>query len=378
MRNDALPALERLAGNSSLRDRALSRFDRDEPPPYVSSTEDEDENEFEIVPQLDPDINHLLDEPLDDRELNEAAWTLVTGTSAYHPGTRYNDEAEFERHRIEMWARRASNATREFFVQYGPERKGRAGRERINIIARRNIRRRWQKLGVWNPEWGIPDRKNDPQASDKTWDWKWPWQHGDAAAEWKRGDYWAMVRNPRHPITRALELRRGLRRSAHSPMPPRSHLKGDFSASQAESFIISRPWFMFKVEASEQRERRHRLSLEMSRRYNASKPPALKDRWEEREDWKPEWRDRSSGNTLIGWKWRHESPSPEPEDLSALEDLAALDLTPSEVDALEAIPPPSPPTPEPVYDPSARPGTGLLASGPLLPEPWGGDFYFGF
>jgi hypothetical protein len=64
-------------------------------------------------------------------------------------------------------------------------------------------------------------------------------------------------------------------------------------------------------------------------------------------DWKPEWRDQRSGNTLIGWKWRHESPSPEPEDLSGLEDLATFELTPSEVDALEAVPPPSPPTPQP-------------------------------
>jgi len=362
MRNDALPALQRLAGNSSLRDRALSRFDRDEPPPYVSSTEDEDENDDEIVPQLDEHINRLLDEPLNDREFDEAAWSLELNLRPYHPGTRYNAEAELERDRIESWARKASNATREYFVQYGPAAKGRAGRERVNIIARRNIRRRWQKLGVWNPKWGIPDRENDPQPSDKAWDWKWSWQHGDAAAEWRRGDHRAMARNPQHPITRALQLRRGLRRGEHSPVPPRSHLAGDVSASQAESFIMSRPWFMFAVEASEEPERSSRLSPDMYRRYVSSKPPGLKDRWEERGDWKPEWRPRATGKTLIGWKWRHESPSPEPEDLSGLEDLASFDLTPSEADALEAVPPPSPPTPRPVYVPPTSPGTGLFAS----------------
>jgi len=370
MRNDALPALERLAGNSSLRDRALSRFERDEPPPYVSSTEDEDEDEDEVVPHVD-ELNRLLDEPLNDRELDEAAWFLEGQSRAYHPGARYDAEAELERHRVERWARGASNATREYFVQYGPAAKGRAGRERVNIIARRNIRRRWQKLGVWNPEWGIPNRENDPQPSDKAWDWKWPWQHGDAAAEWVGGDPRAMARNLGHPVTRALQLRRGLRWSEHSPVPPRSHLGADASASQAESFITSRPWFMFAVERSEEVERYRRLSTNMRRSYMASKPPKLRDRWEKRGDWKPEWRDRASSNFLIGWKWRHESPSPEPEDLSGLEDLATLELTPSEADALEAVPPPSPPTPRPVYIPPTSPGTGLFGSCPLPPASTG-------
>lgn len=38
-----------------------------------------------------------------------------------------------------------------------------------------------------------------------------------------------------------------------------------------------------------------------------------------------------------GWKWNHESPSLEPEDLRKIE------FTPSEIDALEAIPPSTPP-----------------------------------
>ena len=41
---------------------------------------------------------------------------------------------------------------------------------------------------------------------------------------------------------------------------------------------------------------------------------------------------------MPGWKWRHESPSPEPEDLTVLEGGELdMDFTPSEVDALEAI-----------------------------------------
>ena len=45
-------------------------------------------------------------------------------------------------------------------------------------------------------------------------------------------------------------------------------------------------------------------------------------------------------HVVVGWKWRHESPSPEPEDLSPLI-TEHMDITPSEVDA-----PPSPGFPQ--------------------------------
>lgn len=41
-----------------------------------------------------------------------------------------------------------------------------------------------------------------------------------------------------------------------------------------------------------------------------------------------------------GWKLRHESPSPEPEDLTNIE------FTPSEIDALDSVPPPTPIMPD--------------------------------
>lgn len=41
------------------------------------------------------------------------------------------------------------------------------------------------------------------------------------------------------------------------------------------------------------------------------------------------WRD-SDGDVLIGWKWPHESPSPEPDNLAGVQDMAGLELTPSE------------------------------------------------
>jgi hypothetical protein len=43
-----------------------------------------------------------------------------------------------------------------------------------------------------------------------------------------------------------------------------------------------------------------------------------------------------------GWKWRHESPTPEPDDLTQLNAMDDIDFTPSEMDAFEAMPPPLP------------------------------------
>ena len=365
LRNEALPALERLAQNTSLRDCAVERFDRDEPPPYVSSTEDKAEDEFYLThgpidDALLEELKILADQPLDDAERDRAATFLQHDhPPAYSAGWRYYEEVKIERERVKDWASfKARPDVRDYFVQYGLARKGRAGEERVNVIARRNIKRRWQKLGVWNPEWGIPDRKNNTRPSDDQSKWKWRWQHGEAAAKWRDGSN-PMARNPQHPHTRAIRLRQGLRLGERNPVPPRSHLQNDAAASQAESFIISRPWFASRVEAVEIFERRGRIAkkyrLAVRRRYESSLFFNVQKYWKDNGEWKAEWR-KPSGDVLIGWKWRHESPSPEPEDLSGLDDLATFELTPSEADALEAIPPPSPPTPRPAYVPPP-PGT---------------------
>lgn len=369
LRSEALPALEHLTGNSG---HTLRRFDRDEPPPYVSSTEDEDEDMYH--PALGPvdsamsdELNRLLDKPLNDDQRHSSARRLESQSRAYDPGARYDKEVKLERERIKMWANTANTSMRTYFIQFGPAKKGRAGRECVNIIARRNIKRRWQKLGVWNPGWGIPGRANNLQPNDETDTWKWRWQHGAAAAEWRCGPK-VMSLNPQHPITHAFRLRQGMRQSEHSPMPPRSSLGEDAPASQAESFIISRPWFVFDVEASEEVERYSGMPMKARRPYKGSMAASARERWKERGDLKAHWRD-PGGDILIGWKWRHESPSPEPEDLSGLDDLATFDLNPSEVDALEAIPPPSPPTPRPVYMPPANPGTGIISPVEILQNP---------
>ena len=371
VRGEALPALERLAERSSLCDRALDRFDHDDPPPYVSTTEDEEDDMPH--PALGPinsamleELNHLLDAPLDDDERDRAARHLQNQSHIYEPRVRYAAEAKIERERIHAWAKfEASPDTRDYLVQLGPAKKGRAGHERVNIIARRNIKRRWDKLKVWNPDWEIPGNMNNTKPNDDASKWKWRWQHDNAAAEWRTG-LKTMALNPQHPITRALHLREGLHRSEHIPVSPRSRLQDDASASQAESFLISRPWFMYLVEKPEEEERYSRIPWKQKRLYGSTSK-YVEERWKENDDWKVDWLDRS-GNKLVGWKWRHESPSPEPEDLVGLDDLTTFEFTSSEVDALEAVPPPSP-TPEPASLPPCEAGTGLFGIYPPIPPP---------
>jgi hypothetical protein len=272
LRNEALPELERLADNERLRDRAVRRFDRDEPPPYVSSTEDEDE--FGSGPPLGFEGGALLDEfadlitpPLTDAERDWVATDLSYTRKTYIPGERYHKEAlvEAERVRNLCFKLRPANAAVEGLLDFW----GRAGQERLNIIVRRNIKRRWQKLGVWNPRWGIPGRHNSTNPDDDKSKWKWRWQDGDDAAEWTMSTT-PTATNPHHPITRALMLRRGLRRGEHTPVLPRPRLPPDAPASQAESFIIARPWFIFQAEFLEERQRFHRIPTQRRRHHTDS------------------------------------------------------------------------------------------------------------
>jgi hypothetical protein len=38
---------------------------------------------------------------------------------------------------------------------------------------RHSIKKRWERLGVWNPEWGIPHRVNEGPKDYGEWSWVW-------------------------------------------------------------------------------------------------------------------------------------------------------------------------------------------------------------
>lgn len=359
---EALPALERVAANPNVRDRTLRRFDRDEPPPYESSTESESEDPFHRAWALGSGsvlqkFESLMDAPLDENEQLAVAQGLHEYRRAYEAGERFRAESRVEEKLLDSFCRNqgCNNDARKFL-------SGRAGQQRYHVIIRRNIRRRWQKLGVWNPQWGIPGRVNG-QPNDDTSRWKWRWQRGRSAAKWHVGPD-ATSLNSQHPNTRAVRLRHGVHRGENNPPPPRSRLPKNATAAQAESFIISRPWFTYFVETEEEAVRFDRIPRDESRFHRDPIAKPVVEWWKGRGDWKKDWHVPSDDRPVPGWKWRHESPSPEPEDLTPLNTME-IDFTPSEIDALEAIPAPTP-SPDPLppdhlWDLGSKPGSLFYA-----------------
>ncbi|KAI1335058.1 hypothetical protein F5Y15DRAFT_399455 [Xylariaceae sp. FL0016] len=193
--------------------------------------------------------------------------------------------------------------------------------DRVEIIVRRNVRKRWQRLGVWNPGWGVPGRVNG-QLIDSTWCWKWKWQSsGEVPAS--RAVSLANSAS-RHLVDRAVQLRRNHAYGEYAPPRPHSHLTDDSSLSEAEPFISTRPWFVYILKAQEFYTRLERIPNEKRVHMSDDEWGQVQHWWKERGDWKP------------GWKWRYESPSPPPEDLEPFY-TGDMDFTPSELDAFEAI-----------------------------------------
>ncbi|KAI1289079.1 hypothetical protein F5Y03DRAFT_378428 [Xylaria venustula] len=320
--SQAIPMLEAIAANDNLR--SLRRFERDDPPPYTSSTESEEPEDADLIPQprggpMPEELKATIERPFDDVELDDIAFSLE---SIVYPDHFYYTEAKREHYRLDN---RRRGPRPEMF-------RGLNGVRRQGVIVRHNVKRRWEKLGVWNPEWGFAGRKMQP--NDRIRTWKWTWQHHDRPA--------GMDLDARELVARALLLRRNLRRGEHAPVLPRSCPRQDTTTAQAEAFLISRPWFIFQVEMAEERQRYRRLSIEDEARYPHSTRNQVIQWWKERGDWRDEF-NRTSWVTA--WKWRHESPSPEPEDLthidimrdSPLEAAEEMEFTPSEIDELETI-----------------------------------------
>ncbi|KAM7205032.1 hypothetical protein V8F33_001273 [Rhypophila sp. PSN 637] len=118
----ALPTLEQLATNPNRLDRSLNnRFERDDPPPYA------------LVSTLD-------------------------GIGVYTPGGRYSDEVKQEHDLLDKFYSSANiNAHAHDLLKF-PK-----GYQRRDVIIRRNIRKRWQRLvkwwkerGHWPPGWKWP------------------------------------------------------------------------------------------------------------------------------------------------------------------------------------------------------------------------------
>ncbi|PNY23162.1 Uncharacterized protein TCAP_06898 [Tolypocladium capitatum] len=362
LRNQAMPAIEALAANEHLRNRAVSRFDRDGPPPYASSTESEELGDDLFAPQpgdhhpLPEELRAIIEQPIDDDERSSIAffWKSIT-----EPSKLYYTEAKREEARLNH-------------RQFNRIFRGVEGCRRFGVLVRHNVKHRWEKLGVWNPEWGFPGRNAQP--NDRVGAWKWKWQQGNTDDDSASG---GSVATGKQLVTRAMGLRQNLCRGESVPVPPRSRLERDATASHAESFITSRPWFIFQIELAEEATRHDRLSVDQARQYPRLTRKKVVEWWKERGDWREEF---DENNWVTSWKWRHESPSPEPEDLMPVtpnddSGLDTVDWTPSEVDALEAIELPASEQPKKFWAvwngdmPPFFPGQMLDPDGGRPPEP---------
>ena len=328
-------------------ERRRHRFDDDDPPPPYSSggsTELPTPEPFSPVAH-DIDIDELLRKPFSDKEIRHFGWKV----KHYLPCSRYKDEFDQERNRIDReWRRRDAN----YIPLYrGPDLIGRAGQQKLPIMIRHSIKKRWKRLGVWDPEWGIPNSLRDgPKDNDYLWYWKWDRKQSYRDREYDRQPHEVQLaswpsRDEELPHERSVRLyleRQDEWNEALDRQPSDANGPTEVYVDDGESMITSRPWYVWKLEVAEEDVRLSR-DPENSGTYHQSRENVT-TRWKEKGYWKDSWSD------LPGWKWRHESPSPEPADPNQ------MDFTPSEIDAMEEILPPTPPPPPPAPSSLERQG----------------------
>ena len=88
-----------------------------------------------------------MERPIDDDDVGEIAGSLTRELQAHKI---YYSEAKREQHRLEK-SLPIGPTPPEFRTLNFSRRKG--------VIVRHNVKRRWEKLGVWNPAWGFAGRQ---------------------------------------------------------------------------------------------------------------------------------------------------------------------------------------------------------------------------
>lgn len=304
LQDEAFPASERIAANDTTHRRSLSLFGR------------------RFLPRA---LIAIMNPSLTDREISCSP--LADEFAAINPFACYRMEVLHEHRRLRNYPPFLHHS---FF-------QGRHGSLRRDVLIRHLIKRRWEKLGIWNPEWGIPRLNGQPKDNIHKWRWRWEQNNIEFRGSEAEG---RLLRE------RAMRLRQNLRRCESKPEIPRSHLNQDANASEAESFLISRPWITYNIEVAEEYTRYHRLDPGDRMHYGHKPDEQVVEWWKKRGDWREKF-DMPDGSTVVNaWKWRHESPSPEPEDLTFIDNArdsllhsTDMEFTPSELDAFDAIPP---------------------------------------
>ena len=330
-----LPTLQRMEDNSDFLEHGRRRFDSDEPPPPYSpggGTEVPYPNIFRISTGMD----ELLKEPLDAEE----RYRLRENFSCYRPRDRYDYESTLERRRIHQTL---GERDQEGNLLYrGPDLVGRAGDQRLWVVVRHCKKKQWKKLRAWNDKWRIPRRVGGGPNDDVN-EWQWGWEQGLERTGNKNRKFdeqsyevkklgWPAV-DEESMDERAIRLhleRQGATNMAYGLQAPERKSRTEASIIQGESLITSRPWYLYELETEERAIKYSRFPRREWEVYGLDPGANVKREWEEKSVWKDSWGDKP------GWRWRHESPSPEPEDLNDIE------FTPSEIDALDSVVPRTP------------------------------------
>jgi len=329
--------LQRMQDDPEALQRAMARFDEpppdEPPPPYSSYTSTQPATPTFRVQLTAEETDELVRRPLNNEEL----FRFRRGLRAYRPAHQFDVEAKKERERINDVSSNRDSMGR--LVYRGPNIFRRAGSQRLDIMVRNSIRKRWEALGFWNPEWGIPImglRFGDNRHPDE---WSWNWRTRPVRGKYQTKPFAEQVaswppRDEEHVDERAIRRyfeNKGQWIETQAPSNPDTAITMEEEVDQNEARITTRPWYQWAIEVLEEAIK---LSRTDDTGYADREAAAVKirEQWKAKGDWKDSWGDSP------GWRWKHESPSPEPEDPNE------MDFSPSEIDALEAIQPPTPPT----------------------------------
>ncbi|KAI2606490.1 uncharacterized protein GGS25DRAFT_533576 [Hypoxylon fragiforme] len=243
-----------------------------------------------------------------------------------------------------LYTRDAMREARRIDAAHGPQLfAGRRGRRRKGVLVRHNVKRRWQKLGIWNNVggvWGIPGRRKRRGARDSdsddcgSWQWWWLWW-------WRR--LCDPIADAPEDLSSAAEIMRFSLDQQHVAQPRPA--PGTTTPADAQAFLASRPWFVYARSVVEEMVKRRRWRSSPPGSNPSEAEDAVRARWRERGDWDDARWDDDDDDAVHAWKWRWESPSPEPEDLgpvarmraAPLEVAAEMGFTPSETDEMEEI-----------------------------------------
>jgi hypothetical protein len=279
--------------------------------------------------------DELISLPMSDEEVHFLGKTLIE-ESLYNPGYRFRIEATRALEEIDNFIK--SKFCPEHIRKYFD---GQAGQQRRLVVARRNVRLLWERLGVWNPAWGIPGRP-DEFPEDNTWTWRWTWQTSATTKWWRecepKPDYEeddqrpdGMVLNKKHPAFVAVQMRKDMRLGEFGRSVAQKKLEKGVSTSKGELFITTRPWFQYTLERAEYDIRVGRAYWEVHCHYNGyagdlAPSPGTEDRvtkmWKQRGEWKAAWDFQIADilettvpamESIVGWMWPGEE---ELEDLT--------------------------------------------------------------